>query len=186
MSEQTLYIIPSLFLGTLVLEDAATASGALLAADGKIHVFLAFLTVFLGIVAGDLMLYGLGYAARKIPRLKALLEHKKMIGARQWADGRFFITTITARFIPGMRLPTYTAFGFMGLGFWRFTVIVVFAVGLWTCVLFFALYFIGAHIFDLFGPWRWGIGLGLIILVIILPQIARLWTPNRYRKLQEK
>jgi hypothetical protein len=59
-----------------VLEDAATAGAALLAADGIVPVSVAIVALFVGITLGDLGLYGLGWLAARNARARRMLQHR--------------------------------------------------------------------------------------------------------------
>lgn len=126
----------ALALTTLLLEDVAIAAGAALAAAGTISWVLAFAAVGGGIALGDLGLYAAGAGARSLPWLR-----RRFIGPHSLALGeqigrRLPSAVLLARVIPGLRLLTYTACGFLRLPLTAFTGWVVVAVSLWTAGLF--------------------------------------------------
>ena len=161
----------AIFLFTFVLEDVATVSAALLASYGYVPPQLAFTCLALGIILGDFGLYGLGYLASKFDWAKKSLENKKVQLANNWLDDRRFLGVVTARFIPGARLPTYTAMGFFRLPFMTFMIAVLVASVLWTLVLFTAIYFVGEIFVDQLNEWKWPIAIIMIVTVIFLPRI---------------
>ena len=61
----------AILLATFVLEDAATAGAALMAADGIVPVSVAIIALFVGITLGDLGLYGLGWLVSRNARAAA-------------------------------------------------------------------------------------------------------------------
>ena len=131
-----------LALTTLLLEDLAIAAGVALAAQGAISWQLSLAAVAGGIAAGDVGLYALGLAATRISSLQ-----RRLLGERsQWAsdqlDARLGAAVLLARIIPGLRLVTYTASGFLRVSLPRFCAWVVLAVALWTL----GLYAIGAAV----------------------------------------
>lgn len=122
----------ALVLTTFLLEDVAIAAGAVLAVQGLLSWELALLAVAGGIALGDIGLYGLGLAARRVPVL-----HRRLIDGRGGWLGeqlarRYAGAIVLARVIPGLRLVTYTACGFYRLPFVLFCIWVVLAVAVWT------------------------------------------------------
>jgi membrane protein DedA with SNARE-associated domain len=125
-----------LALTTLLLEDLAIAAGVALATQGAISWPLSFAAVGGGIAAGDVALYAFGLAAARVPALK-----RRCAGARtDWARGhivrRLPSAVLLARVIPGLRLATYSACGFLRVPLPRFTAWVLLAVALWTAGLY--------------------------------------------------
>jgi membrane protein DedA with SNARE-associated domain len=157
---------------TFVLEDVASVAAALLAAAGVIAPGLALAALFAGIVLGDLGLYGLGRLATRNPFARRILRRQGLIQARGWMDSRLFASVFGARFVPGARLPTYTASGFLGLSFLRFALAAVIASVIWTSGLFAVIYSFGALVWQELGPWRWAAAAALLSCAIVLP---RLW-----------
>ncbi|MBI2037038.1 MAG: VTT domain-containing protein, partial [Candidatus Liptonbacteria bacterium] len=103
-----------------VLEDPTAIIVGVLAADGLVPVPVAFLSLYAGIMLGDIGLYCLGRLARTHPRLARFVEHDFVASLRAWLENRYVLTIFSARFIPGSRLPTYTASGFFRFPFSTF------------------------------------------------------------------
>ena len=125
-----------LALTTLLLEDLAIAAGVALATQGAIGWTLSMAAVGGGIAAGDVGLYALGLGATRIPWL-----HRRYVGQRTlWAQHKLVqrlpSAVLLARVIPGLRLLTYTACGFVRVPLGRFCAWVVMAVTLWTVGLY--------------------------------------------------
>ena len=103
----------TIIAGTFILEDAATLLAAMQVAAGAVSLPLALAALYTGIVLGDLGLYGLGalsaknkWAARLVPKRRQDLGHN-------WVSQRVLPLVIVSRFVPGLRLPTYTTLGFL-------------------------------------------------------------------------
>ncbi len=168
----------ALGLATFVQEDVPTISAAVLAATGRLTWTTAFLGCFLGIWAGDALLY---LIARVLGR--PLLE---MAWARRWAppesvarSERWFSEKgswllVSSRFIPGTRLPTYLAAGFLRLPFGRFLAVTGSAVAVWTTAIFGLAMLFGDRLADGLQRWdRGGIGLLAVVAVgFVLVRIA--------------
>ncbi|HUB13816.1 MAG TPA: hypothetical protein VMB34_17850, partial [Acetobacteraceae bacterium] len=67
----------TIILATFVLEDAATVLAAMQAEQGGISIGLALGSLFVGIVLGDLWLYGMGWLAARVPWIKRLLPPQR-------------------------------------------------------------------------------------------------------------
>lgn len=166
-----LLLAGALILATFILEDAAMIAGALLAADGVMSPWLAVGALIGGIVLGDIGLYGLGKLATRSARVRRWLEGKRLKDAGVWLRQRVFWTVIGARFVPGMRLPVYTACGLFGASLRSFLSAVGLAAFVWTGALFAILYFAGKAALAALGPWTWLIGVVILLALIIGPRI---------------
>ena len=121
---------------SFILEDVATLSGAALVAEGVSPWPVALSAVLVGIVIGDLGLYGAGWLARSNRRLRNWLARKGVFETRGWFRGNLFWLVLLARFTPGLRLPTYSACGLVGVSFLRFGAYAIVMVVCWTVLLF--------------------------------------------------
>lgn len=162
----------AIIAATFVLEDVATIAAALLAADGMIAPFAALAALVTGIFAGDLGLYGLGAAARTREWARRIIGERRMAKGRGWLKRRYIPALIGARFMPGFRLPTYTASGFLGLPFWPFAGVAAGAGLLWTSLVFSLVFFFGLMIVENLGAWRWAIAAALLAVILLGPMIA--------------
>ena len=127
----------AIIAGTFVLEDAATLIAAMQVASGALPLPLALGSLYAGIVLGDLGLYGLGrfsashrWARRLVP------QHRRDLG-HSWVRPRVIPLVLVSRFIPGLRLPTYTTLGFLHAPLTHFAFAAIAATLVWTSGLFF-------------------------------------------------
>lgn len=158
-------------LFTFVLEDAATVASGLLSAEGLIHPLWALGALYCGIVLGDLGLYGFGRLARENRWARRLLEKRSVSLTRAWMGQRYFATVFGARFVPGLRLPTYTACGFFDLSFARFALYAAVAAAAWTTLLFIVIFTFGRWAVEELGPWRWALGAAIVLAILVLPRL---------------
>lgn len=172
----------ALALTTLLLEDLAIAAGVALATQGLIGWPLSLAAVGGGIALGDLGLYALGLGATRVPWLK-----RRYVGAKtEWARGqierRLASAVLLARVIPGLRLATYTACGFVRVPFAPFGAWVLLAVLLWTLGLYAVSAAIGQQLSQQFGiaP-ALAVALPILVLAAAVPLVRhvhqRLQTP---------
>ena len=125
-----------LALTTLLLEDLAIAAGVALATQGAISWPLSLAAVGGGIALGDLGLYALGLYGANLPWLRRHIAADKAAWARRQIDRRLPSAVLLARVIPGLRLATYTACGYLRMPLAPFTAWVLLAVTLWTVGLY--------------------------------------------------
>jgi membrane protein DedA with SNARE-associated domain len=165
-------IAAAIVLATFVLEDVATIAAAFLAATGMVAPAVALSALFFGIFAGDLALYGLGSAARTRAWARRMIGERRMTKGRLWLKRRYLTALLGARFMPGFRLPTYTASGFLGLPFWPFAGVAAGAGLAWTTLVFSLVFFFGVMAVEELGVWRWALGAALLALILAGPAIA--------------
>ncbi|HEV8593439.1 MAG TPA: DedA family protein, partial [Pyrinomonadaceae bacterium] len=140
----TVAILALIFFGTFVSEDAACVFAGTLAANGRIALSAAITAAFLGIVAGDVLLYFAGrifggalleskYVSRFIPG--AAIERSSA-----WLNKRGASAVFVSRFVTGLRLPTYLAAGAFRTNFASFLFYFIVAALVWTPLLVGAAY----------------------------------------------
>jgi len=159
-----------LALTTLLLEDLAIAAGVALATQGAISWSLSLAAVAGGIAAGDIGLYGLGLAATRVPWVRRRFVGDRSLWAREQLVTRLPSAVLLARVIPGLRLVTYTACGFVRVPLLRFSTWVLLAVALWTLGLYTASVAVGSALAEHFGvPPPVAVALPILALAIAVP-----------------
>ncbi len=136
-----------LALSTFVQEDAPTIGAALLAGAGKLNWRVAFVACFAGIWIGDALLYLLARGAGR-PLLatrpaQRFVKAESLARGEAWFARRGTWALVASRFVPGLRLPTYLAAGFLRVSFPKFILVTGGAVLVWTAVLFLAAHWLG-------------------------------------------
>lgn len=162
----------AIILGTFILEDAATVLAAMRAAEGGIPIWLALLSLYVGVVLGDLGLYGLGRLSARVGWIARLVPPERSRSLAAWLRGRVFKVVLVSRFLPGMRLPAYTACGFLRANFRRFALAAIIATLVWTTLLFCVSLRVGGFLIDHFGAWRWAGAAGFAVALILLGHFA--------------
>lgn len=165
-------IVLALALTTLLLEDLAIAAGVALATQGLLSWPLSLAAVAGGIALGDLGLYALGLGATRVPWLKRRYIGAKSERARGHIQRRLASAVLLARVIPGLRLATYTACGFVRVPFGPFTAWVVLAVLLWTLGLYALSAAIGQQLSQHLGlPPAVAVALPILVLAAAAPLV---------------
>lgn len=157
----------AVIVGTFVLEDATTVGTAMAVQDGRLAMATALAALYAGIVLGDLGLYGLGRLAASVPWALRLIPAPRAAEGRKWLEQHVFRTVFVARFMPGVRLPTYTACGFLGASLSRFALAAVGATLIWTSLLFGVSLRVGALLMNHLGAWRWAGAAGFCLAVVL-------------------
>lgn len=161
-------LVLAIIAGTFIHEDIATVATGILVADGVTSVGVALPALYIGIVAGDLGLYGIGrlVALNRISR--RLAGGRRFSTLKIWLDERLVAGVLMVRFLPGLRMPAYTTYGFFAMPFRSFVVSVIFAASIWTTGLFYLSYEFGALTADWLGVLRWPV----IVIAAIVPLLA--------------
>lgn len=161
-----------ILLGTFVLEDAATILAAMDVQVGKVPLAVAIVSLYLGIILGDLGLYGLGRLAAATPWARRWAPASKFRQSRALLQNHVFTVVFVSRFLPGARLPTYTACGFFSANLARFALAAIVATLIWTTLLFGVSLHVGKFLAEHLGAWRWAGMAGFALTVILLGRIA--------------
>jgi membrane protein DedA with SNARE-associated domain len=126
----------ALATGTLVQEDLTTVAAAFLAGSGRISWTVAFVGCFLGIWIGDALLYLvarlLGRPLLDRPWVARWVDPAAIRRSEEWFQSRGTWLLVACRLVPGTRLPTFLAAGFLGWPFGRFLGITGLTVLIWT------------------------------------------------------
>jgi membrane protein DedA with SNARE-associated domain len=163
----------TIIAGTFVLEDAATLLAAMQVATGGIPLAVALLSLYAGIILGDLGLYGLGRLSLENAWARRLVPQRRQELGREWATQRIMPIVIVSRFIPGLRLPTYTTLGYLRAPVQKFALAAILATLVWTSGLFFISMKLGMLLMRYLGVWRWA---GLAVFCVILILVGRIAT----------
>ena len=169
-----LFQASAIIIGTFILEDAATVIAAMQVAQGAIPVPVALGALYVGIVLGDIGLYGLGRLSARISWLARKLPPHRQDAVRAWISGRVFRVVLVSRFLPGLRLPTYTTCGFVGADLRQFILAAMIATTCWTSLLFAASLRVGQFLMDHLGAWRWAGATGFVIFIVLAGRAAAL------------
>jgi membrane protein DedA with SNARE-associated domain len=148
----------ALGLATFVQEDVPTVTAAILAAAGRLKWTTGILGCFLGIWIGDALLYllarGFGRPLLQLAWVRRLATPESVARSERWFAERGVWLLVSSRFIPGTRLPTYLAAGFLRQPFSRFLLITGGAVAVWTLGIFGLARLLGAQLSGWLQRWN--------------------------------
>jgi len=175
------------FLATFVLEDVAAVAAGLLLASGGISWPAAFAACFLGIWMGDAGLYTLArYAGRGWFERSSLRRFAtKIAESERWFAERGIPILIFSRLVPGARLPTYLAAGFLRVPLPRFLFITSVASCVWTLAILFLAQTFGERLVNWLGTYKHAgmllLGVG-VILFAALQLLRRVFVNFNFRR----
>ena len=161
-----------ILLGTFVLEDAATVLAAMDVEVGQVTILIAIVALYIGIILGDLGLYGLGRLAVATPWARRWAPPERFARGGQWLREHVVKTVFISRFVPGARLPTYTACGYFHASLRRFALASVGATLIWTTLLLGVSLHLSLYLSDHLGAWRWAGMAGFALTVVAAGRIA--------------
>lgn len=164
----------ALALATLVTEDGALVAGSLLVGGGLASPLLVISALLIGIVGGDIALYGVGWLAREIRMLRQRLPIKRAKKIRNWLRGRETAILFFSRFLPGTRLVTYLTFGFLRMSLVHFTLVMTVACLVWVVGVVFFISEIQQAFSGMGGTLAALIATASAVLIILVaPRLAR-------------
>jgi len=130
----------SLFFLTFFSEDAATLAGAALAVAGQLATPMGLAACFLGIWLGDLGLYAVArYFGRPFlghAWVKRRVNEDRLARSEAWWKKRGLLVLLLARFVPGLRLPTYLIAGTLAVPFLSFAAVTALMGLVWVPLVF--------------------------------------------------
>ena len=179
--------VAGFFLATFVLEDVAAVGAGLLLATGGISWPAAFAACFLGIWTGDAGLYALArYAGRGwFERSSLRRSTNKVAESERWFAQRGTPILIFSRVVPGARLPTYLAAGFLRVPLPRFLLITGVASCVWTIAILTLAQTFGQRLTNWLGTYKHGgfllLGAG-VVLFATLRSLRRVFVNFNFRR----
>ena len=127
-------LLLALVVATYISEDLTCITAGLLVAQGIVGFVPATLACLIGIFTSDLALFAAGRWLGR-PALARMVSPERMHMASSWLRDRGPLVILASRFLPGTRLPTYTAAGALQMPWLRFAGYFAVATILWTPLL---------------------------------------------------
>jgi membrane protein DedA with SNARE-associated domain len=157
----------SLFFLTFFSEDAATLGGATLAVAGQLATPMGLTACFLGIWLGDLGLYAVArYFGRPFlgrSWVKRRVNEDRLAKSEAWWKKRGLLVLLVARFVPGLRLPTYLIAGTLAVPFLSFAAVTALMGLVWVPLVFTLVWAAGAQTVAWYAAAK-----GTLIIVAVL------------------
>lgn len=149
----------------LVHEDMATVTCGMLVVERGFAIYPAVISLYIGVVTGDLMIYGFGRLARRVKWLRQWLIGNRVERVGTWLDHNMIKVITICKVTSGLLFPTYLAYGWFKISFIRFAVATLIAGMIYTAVAMTLIIFFGETLFRHFGYWIWVFTAAVILLL---------------------
>jgi membrane protein DedA with SNARE-associated domain len=173
-------------VGFPMAEELVLLAGGALVASGVLDPLLMLVVTFLGVLISDVLLFGCGRGLAS--RLTTSAYFARWLSPRRLIKGAAFFakygnaTVFLARFMPGLRAPTFVLAGSMQMGLWRFVTIDTLASLLFIPLVCWSGYLFADHI-DAIAAWFESVERGVVSLLAVGVLGWLIW---RLRRRQER
>jgi membrane protein DedA with SNARE-associated domain len=152
-----------IFFLTFIHEDAAILAAGFSKVEHGLPLLFAYVPVYLGIVAGDIVIYWLGRFAQSNKWLRSKIIGPKVEGLRIWLNSHLVRVLVVCRLTPGLLFPTFVACGWFKIPFWRFASVSIIAGAVYSSIVLTIVILFGDLVLFNLGYWAWGV-LAAIVL----------------------
>lgn len=114
--EHLLILFGSVFLH----EDAAVLAAVYYIANDHLSFAQAYSVLFVGMLLGDALNFGIGRLSRRRPNLQKRLIGPRVMRLGGWLDDHLFLSILLCRLLPGTLFPLFVACGWFGVSWHRF------------------------------------------------------------------
>jgi membrane protein DedA with SNARE-associated domain len=152
-----------IFFLTFIHEDAAILAAGFSKVEHGLPLLFAYVPVYLGIVAGDVLIYWLGRLAQSNKWLKTKIIGPKVERVNLWLNNHLVRVLVVCRLTPGLLFPTFVACGWFKIPFWRFATVSIVAGAVYSSIVLTIVILFGEAVLFHLGYWAWG---ALALLVV--------------------
>lgn len=160
------------FLSLLVLpaahEDLAILLGGYLVVNRLMPIGIVVATIYFGMVASDLALYGIGIGARRIPWLSRLAVNEKVVNFGGTLHRNLLGLAALGRVVPGAVFLIMIACGWTRVPWTRVALASVISSALYLPLMLYLVIVFGDALDDRVGLWTWPFLLGLIVALAFM------------------
>jgi membrane protein DedA with SNARE-associated domain len=153
-----------IFFLTFIHEDAAILAAGFSKVESGLPLLYAYVPVYLGIVAGDVIIYWLGRLAQSSKWLKTKIIGPKVERIEKWLNNHLVRILVVCRLTPGLLFPTFVACGWFKIPFWRFATVSIIAGAVYSSIVLTIVILFGDIVLKSLGYWAWG-ALALVVIV---------------------
>ena len=147
------------FVSLLVLpfadEDFAIILGGYIVVNKLMPVGLVAIGIYIGMVASDFVLYGVGVGARRAPWLKRLAVNDRVRSFAGTLKRNVFEVVALCRVVPGLEFVAIVACGWMRVPLGRFTLASLVLSALYLPLMLYLVVVFGDAMDDHVGLWTW-------------------------------
>lgn len=156
-----------IFFMTFLHEDAAIFAAAFSTVEDNLPKWMAYVSVYLGIVIGDMLIYALGHFAQKNKWLRSKVIGPKVERLRLWLETHLVRVLILCRITPGLLFPTFIACGWFRIPFIRFATVSILAGAVYSSIVLTLVILFGGLVLNHLGYWAWGVAALIIVAIAV-------------------
>jgi len=157
------------FVSLIVLpfadEDFAIILGGYIVVNRLMPVGLVALTIYVGMVASDFALYGVGAAARHSPWLKRLAVNDRVHSFAHTLKRNVFEVVALCRVVPGLDFVAFVACGWTRVPLGSFTLASLLISALYLPLMLYLVIVFGDAMDDHVGLWAWPLMLVAVAII---------------------
>ncbi|GJL93548.1 hypothetical protein [Hyphococcus sp.] len=157
----------ALFLTPFLQEDFGVILAAAASLAGAAPTAFLAAAILTGLIASDAWKYWMGRLARRYQWAHKFAEKPGVSIAGDLIRKEFLQTMLTARFVPGTRIPTYIAAGFFKAHYPKYVLTLAFTASLYICVVFGLFHTVGAVAGEEAIAWLPFVAIGLVLSYIL-------------------
>lgn len=157
------------FVSLIVLpfadEDFAIILGGYIVVNRMMSVGAVAIGIYLGMVASDFLLYGIGVAARHAPWLRRFAVSDRVQSFADSLKRNLFEVVALCRIVPGLDLVAFVACGWTRVPLARFTMASLIVSALYLPLMLYLVVIFGDAMDDHAGLWTWPFLLAFIAVI---------------------
>lgn len=174
MAVTGLALYAGIFFLPFIQEDAAVIAAATASMTGIAPTSIVILVILCGLVASDAWKYWIGRLARSYEWAHRFAEKPGVSVAGDLVRKEFVQTMLTARFVPGTRIPTYVACGFFKAPYLRYVLTLLGTASIYVAIMFTLFHVGGAVAGEQAKIW-----LPVTAVVLLASYVAFRWYTHR-------
>lgn len=164
----------AIFALPFIQEDAAVIGAATASMLGLAPTTFLVAAILSGLIASDAWKYWVGRLARRYEWAHKFAEKPGVSVAGDLVRKEFIQTMLTARFVPGTRIPTYVACGFFKAHYGKYVLALIFTASLYVAIMFTLFHVGGAVAGESAKFW-----LPAIAVTVLVIYVAIRWQTHR-------
>ena len=167
-----------IFFLTFLHEDAAILAAGFAKVEHNLPLLYAYIPVYLGIVCGDVLIYGLGRMAQTNKWLRSKVIGPKVERLKVWLESHLVRVLVVCRLTPGLLFPTFVACGWFKIPFWRFTTVSIIAGAVYSSIILTVVILFGDLVLFHLGYWAWATLAVIVILYTVRNSRKARWSKS--------
>lgn len=164
----------SIFLLPFIQEDAAVIGAATASMLGLAPTSFLVAAILSGLIASDAWKYWIGRLARRYQWAHRFAEKPGVSVAGDLVRKEFLQTMLTARFVPGTRIPTYVACGFFKANYGKYLAVLMLTAAMYVAIMF-TLFHLGGQV----AGERAKVWLPVTAVALLVAYVAVRWFTHR-------